>query len=53
MLAGTLAVAALLMFAQGSARVAALLPRLAAPRLPGLLEEWLCWGAFSARAMGA
>lgn len=40
-LAGMLALAALLMFAQASARIAALLPRLAAPRLPGLLEARL------------
>jgi sulfite exporter TauE/SafE len=37
-LAGMLALAALLMFAQASARIAALLPRMAVPRLPGLLE---------------
>ena len=40
-LAGMLLLAALLMFAQASARIAALLPRLAAPRVPGLLEARL------------
>ena len=40
-LAGMLAVAALFMFAQASARIAALLPRLAVPRLPGMLEARL------------
>lgn len=38
LLAGLLALAALLMFAQASARVAALLPRLPAPRLPAALQ---------------
>ena len=37
-LAGMLALAALLMFAQASARIAALLPRLATPRLPAMLQ---------------
>ncbi|MCA3305908.1 MAG: sulfite exporter TauE/SafE family protein [Roseomonas sp.] len=40
-LTGMLAVAAMLMFAQASTRIAALLPRLAAPRLPGMLEARL------------
>jgi hypothetical protein len=40
-LAGMLVLAALLMLAQASARIAALLPRLAAPQLPGLLEARL------------
>lgn len=41
LLAALLFVAAALMFAQASHRVAALLPRLAAPRLPGVLERRL------------
>lgn len=40
-LAGMLALASLLMFAQASSRIAALLPRLAAPRLPNVLEARL------------
>ena len=40
-LAGMLALAALGMFAQASTRIAALQPRLAAPRLPGVLEARL------------
>ena len=40
-LAAMLAVAALLMFAQASARIAALLPRFATPRLPCVLEARL------------
>jgi len=36
-----LALAALLMFTQASARIAALLPRLGAPRLPSILESRL------------
>ena len=40
-LAGLLAAAALLMFAQASARIAALLPRMPAPRLPAGLEKHL------------
>jgi len=40
-LAGMLALASLLMFAQASARIAALLPRIATPRLPGFLEARL------------
>ena len=38
-LAGMLALASLLMFAQASSRIAALLPRLAAPRLPNV-HDW-------------
>jgi len=41
LLAGLLALAALLMFAQASARIAAMLPRLPAPRLPDVLERRL------------
>lgn len=41
LLAALLALAALLMFAQASSRVAALLPRLPAPRLPAALERRL------------
>lgn len=41
LLAGLLLLAALLMFAQASARVAALLPRLPAPRLPAALQRRL------------
>ena len=40
-LAGMLALASLLMFAQASSRIATLLPRLAAPRLPNVLEARL------------
>ena len=40
-LAGLLAVAAVLMFAQASARIAAVLPRMPAPRLPAGLERRL------------
>jgi hypothetical protein len=40
-LAGMLALAALLMFAQASARIAALLPRLGVPRLPSPFEARL------------
>jgi sulfite exporter TauE/SafE len=40
-LAGMLALASLLMFAQASTRIAALLPRLTTPRLPSVLEARL------------
>lgn len=40
-LGGLLAVAAVLMFAQASARIAALLPRMPAPRLPARLQRRL------------
>jgi sulfite exporter TauE/SafE len=50
LLAGLLAVSALLMFAQASARVAALLPRAPAPRLPGALSLHL--GALLAAPTG-
>ena len=49
-LAALLAVAAVLMFAQASARVAALLPRMPAPRLPGALQARL--GALLAAPTG-
>jgi sulfite exporter TauE/SafE len=49
-LAALLAVAALLMFAQASARIAALLPRMPAPRLPGGLQRRL--GALLAAPTG-
>jgi uncharacterized protein len=39
LLAGLLAVAAVLMLAQASTRIAALLPRLPAPRLPRVIEQ--------------
>lgn len=48
--AGLLVLAALLMFAQASARIAALLPRAPAPRLPGALERRL--GALVAAPTG-
>jgi len=50
LLAGLLALAALLMFAQASARIAALLPRLPAPRLPRAMEQLL--GALLAAPTG-
>jgi sulfite exporter TauE/SafE len=50
LLAGLLAVAALLMVAQASARIAALLPRAPAPRLPGALSRHL--GALLAAPTG-
>lgn len=50
LLAALLGIAALLMFAQASARVAALLPRMPAPRLPGGLEKRL--GALLAAPTG-
>jgi sulfite exporter TauE/SafE len=49
-LAALLAVAALLMFAQASARITALLPRMPAPRLPGGLQRRL--GALLAAPTG-
>lgn len=49
-LAGLLAAAALLMFAQASARIAAMLPKLPAPRLPAVLERRL--GALIAAPTG-
>ena len=49
-LAGMLALASLLMFAQASTRIAALLPRLAAPRLPSVLDARL--GALLAAPSG-
>jgi sulfite exporter TauE/SafE len=49
-LAALLAVAAVLMFAQASRRIAALLPRLLAPRLPAALERRL--GALLAAPTG-
>lgn len=50
LLAGLLGLAALLMFAQASARVAALLPRLPAPRVPAALQGRL--GALLASPTG-
>lgn len=49
-LAGLLGAAALLMFAQASARIAAMLPKLPAPRLPAMLERHL--GALIAAPTG-